>query len=1142
MCQDQEGFIWFATQGAGLCKFDGRNFAYYSQEHGLPHTQIWQMICDRKGRIWVATDGGLAMFNGKNFETFDQDDGLPSEVVWNLFEDSRGTLWIGMADGGVVKYDGNEFLEVRSINELPFDDGNAIFEDSRGNMWIGSFGHGLARFDGVEYHHYTSGDDIIGNYITSMVEVSTDRVWIGTEAGINVYDGKKFSPLDDALIGAESVEDMMVDTEGNVWIATYDNGLFMWNEHETRHFSKANGLPTNYMYSVLEDNVGNIWVGTNGGGVSKFEGEMFTHITSNDGLLSDVVMSILEDSKGNFWFATEEGLTRKDRWGHMSHFTKEDGLASNDLYYVFEDSHGSIWVSTFNGVSRITDGEVTSYGSEDGFTNSTGSTFFEDEFGRLWIGSDEGVHIYFEGEFEHYNPDSLLSVGVARIYQDSKGSLWFCTAEGVVNIQVDKAVSYTTEDGLVSGSVSDVWEDPSGKMWFLTDRGISVLSQGHFYSIGSKNGLASDNLYSMIYDGVDLWVGTEKGIDRIYLDENFELDSVEHYGRSEGFRGVECNGWAAYMDSKGFLWFGTIKGATRYNARHDNPNIIPPLVKLTNLRLFYEDVDWVEKCVNEIEAYRDVPIDPCLDYRDNHLTIDFIGLDFTTPEDVRYRFKLVGFDTEWQPETDQNSVTYSNLPPGEFVFNVIARNGDGVWSEPVTYSFVIEAPFWLKTWFYVISIPLGLGIIYVLVLLRTRRIARSKRQLEELIRLRTRDLRKQKKEVEKLSVVASQTEDGIIIADASGEITWMNQSLRRMTGLSLEKFKERFGPTVSDLSDHEDIEGFLKRIKTRKETLHYDVQATPRPGEESRMWLSASITPAYDADEKLSNIVVVYTDITDRKNAEDQLIRINKDITDSIQYASQIQEAIMPNTEILKANFPESFVFFRPRDIVSGDFYWFTRIGEVFVWCAVDCTGHGVPGAFMSMIGNEFLHQIVNNGSITGPEQALEQMDAMIKRALHKTGEDKDSKDGMDLAMVAIHMESMMGQYSGAFNPMYLVRDGELQIFEANKVSIGSIPDDFGELQGHEFKVQPGDSIYVFSDGFIDQFGGEHGKKYMRGRFKKFILSIQDHPMDKQLELVNEEFDRWKGERDQLDDVLVIGVKVENMQKDAASTKRRVKE
>lgn len=1143
MVQDNEGFIWFATQGAGLCRFDGTSFTYFSQEHGIPHTQIWNMICDTKGQIWVATEGGIARFNGKTFDRFALEEEIEEESVWSIFEDSRGQIWIGLPNEGVFRLDGNVFKRIRSTTGLPFDDGNCIMEDSRGNIWVGSFGYGLARFDGVEYHHYTSDDVLVGNYVTCVLEVANDEVWVGTEAGINVYDGKTIKPLENAWLADQSVEDMMLDKDGNVWIATYDNGVFKWNEHDPRHFTKDNGLPTNYLYSLMQDNVGNIWVGTNGGGVSKFEGEMFTHTTIADGLTGNVVMGIMQDSHGNFWFATEEGLTKKSG-DNYEYFTKDNGLPSNDLYYVYEDRHGAIWVSTFVGVSKIQDGQIITFGEPEGFTYSTATTFFEDEFGQLWAGADDGVYIYKEGRFALYNPDSLLSAGVNRVYADSKGSMWFCTTEGVVNIQVDKAITYTTQDGLPSMDITDIWEDPTGKFWFLTDRGLAILSKGRFYTITTKNGLASDNLYCMVFDGNDLWVGSEKGIDRIYFDEYFEMDStVKHYGKSEGFKGVECNGWAAYMDVHGYLWFGTIAGATRYNKRHDNPSIVPPLVKLTSLRLFYEEVDWKEKCVNEIENYRDVPANPCLTYNDNHLTFDFIGLDFTTPEDVRYKFMLVGFDEEWQPETDQSTVTYSNLPPGDFTFKVIARNADGVWSNAVTYSFVIESPFWMRTWFYVISIPLGLGLFYLIILMRTRRIARSKRQLEEVVRLRTRDLRHQKREVEKLSIVASQTEDGIIIANAKGELTWMNQSMMRITGMNLDKFKQTFGTTVAEVSDFEDIKNFLKRINTKKESAHYDVIAPKMEGyKEEDSWLSAALTPAYDEEGNLINIVMVYTDITERKKAEDQLIKVNKDITDSIQYASQIQTAIMPNQEILKRNFPESFVLFRPRDIVSGDFYWFTRIGPVFVLCAVDCTGHGVPGAFMSMIGNEFLHQIVNNGTITGPEQALGELDGMIKRALGKTGAEKDAKDGMDMGMCAIHTESLFCQYAGAFNPMYVIRDGELIEYAANKTSVGSIPDDGMELIGHEFTLKENDTLYLFTDGYIDQFGGERGKKYMRGRFKEFLLSIQDKSMDEQYKLLEHELDNWKGDRDQLDDILVISLRVVNYNKHEQSTKRIVEQ
>lgn len=273
---------------------------------------------------------------------------------------------------------------------------------------------------------------------------------------------------------------------------------------------------------------------------------------------------------------------------------------------------------------------------------------------------------------------------------------------------------FTTKDGLADDIVRSIVEDKKGNLWFgvygegivrytptyltLEKTGGNDESDGSFLEFSSKNGLCDDTVVSMSLDDDDnLWIGTEKGISRLNIKQFDETGRVEfkNYGREEGFTGIECIHNSMCQDSKGNMWFGTLRGAIQYNPRDDRPNQLEPLTRITNLRLFFKDVDW--------STYADkfgsngLPVGLKLPYNRNHIIFDFMGISLSNPNKVRYQYKLEGFDTVWSPVHKETHATYSNLPPGKYTFNVKACNGDGVWNkEPVNFSFEITPPFWRK--------------------------------------------------------------------------------------------------------------------------------------------------------------------------------------------------------------------------------------------------------------------------------------------------------------------------------------------------------------------------------------------------------------------------------------------------------------
>jgi serine phosphatase RsbU (regulator of sigma subunit) len=252
-----------------------------------------------------------------------------------------------------------------------------------------------------------------------------------------------------------------------------------------------------------------------------------------------------------------------------------------------------------------------------------------------------------------------------------------------------------------------------------------------------------------------------------------------------------------------------------------------------------------------------------------------------------------------------------------------------------------------------------------------------------------------------------------------------------------------------------------------------------------------------------------------------------KQVTDSIHYAKRIQEAILPPNNLVKQILPESFVLYKPKDIVSGDFYWIDKKNDWCYFAAVDCTGHGVPGAFMSIVGYNLLKDILKNTDSIQPSIIMDKMNDGVANTLHtNTTSGKQTKDGMDMTLCALNYSTLELQFSGAFNPLYIIRGNELIQYKADKFPVGMFIGEKQNFTNHTIQLQKGDSIYIFSDGYADQFGGPRGKKFMAGNFRQLLSDVSKLPIERQKTMLNQTIEEWRGNLEQVDDILIIGVKV----------------
>ncbi|MCE3281241.1 MAG: pas/pac sensor protein [Bacteroidetes bacterium] len=370
----------------------------------------------------------------------------------------------------------------------------------------------------------------------------------------------------------------------------------------------------------------------------------------------------------------------------------------------------------------------------------------------------------------------------------------------------------------------------------------------------------------------------------------------------------------------------------------------------------------------------------------------------------------------------------------------------------------------------------------------------------------------------------------IVVVNKSGKVEYVSPSAKRILGFEPEQLMGEgwWELTRDNVTERENIRSLaLKQLEQESllATVPYERVLKTSAGAEKWILWNTSKGP-------MNTLVGIGHDITDRKKAELQLLeknkeleQHNKDMVDSIQYASRIQEAILPDVQKIRETFKDAFVLYEPKDVVSGDYYFFyKKKNKVFV-AAVDCTGHGVPGALMSIIANGILKEVIVKKGIEEPSDILYALDDELFLALNKQ-DGGITYDGMDVSLGVFDLENNTLTYSGAFRPMLMIRNNEIIEFEGNRYPIGFYGDVSKKFVSLTTDLQENDTFYFFTDGYCDQFGGEKKKKFNRKRFKELLLSAQSMEMEEQESFLQYALLNWRQEEEQMDDILVMGVKI----------------
>jgi PAS domain S-box-containing protein len=377
----------------------------------------------------------------------------------------------------------------------------------------------------------------------------------------------------------------------------------------------------------------------------------------------------------------------------------------------------------------------------------------------------------------------------------------------------------------------------------------------------------------------------------------------------------------------------------------------------------------------------------------------------------------------------------------------------------------------------------------------------------------------------KMQSLSENSPDMILRLSPTGQFFYANPIVKIFTGVDNNDIIKR---NLSDVNFNAQIKSFfseaIQKVKSSRQKTNTETTFPTNFGDRI---MQVNAIPEYSEDKDLETILFVAHDITEQKKIEQEIKEKNHAVQESINYAQRIQTSILPNTKYLQEHLPKSFMFYKPRDVVSGDFPWFFKKGDDIFIAAVDCTGHGVPGALLSFIGYFILNNVVDHYDDIDAGLVLDKLHEGVRKTLKQDRIDSDARDGMDIALCKINLSQNLLQYSGAHRPLYLLRNGELQEFKGNRKAIGGIP--LGkkpekDFINHNINLEIGDKVFFFSDGLPDQIGGSDGRKYQASRIRKAIVEHSEFEMNEYEKYFSNDFETWKGEIKQIDDVLLIGI------------------
>lgn len=804
MLQDKKGFIWFGTRD-GLNKYDGYQFTVYKRHLqstlSLNANDIKAMVEDAAGNLWIATwSGGLNVFDPKterftHFVNNPQDrNSIASNYIRSLLLDHHGNLWIGTNEAGLDCYNPTTHTfshythDDADANSLSDNTVTTLYEDDQHTLWIGTMRGGMNRFNPTPHNFTrlpctpTDPTSLPNANVQFMMQDSHHRFWVGTYGGgLRLLDRTRLQFKAPTIAHgpekhfASTLLSITEDASGNLWIGTENEGLHCYHPDQQtlttyRHYENDNTtLGSNSVTALYTDTKGNVWIGTFQGGINLLNRDAlkfkhYRHTQNKQSISGNAVTDLFEDSGGNLWIATDGGgLNRLDATReHVTHFHKADGLPSEYVMTVREDQHHQLWMGTWAAgiaVYNPTQPRYHYYTKDPHDSTSLSSDYvyalLKDRQQRLWVGTyGGGLNLYnpTTDNFTRFThkanaPTTLSANYILTLFEDHHGTLWIGTDGGGLNAYHPDTQTFTayqyqgTPQSISNNIVSAICETADGYLWLGTNAGLDKFdpTQGTVVaSYYTEQGLPTDLITGILTDRQqNLWIGTAHGLSRFTpatgTFKNFTLsDGIQ----DNEFR-AECTG------QNGRMYFGGKNGFNAFDPETVKSLAFDPPLVFTGFKIFNkevpialedDDASPLKTSITEAKALT-------LTYQQSVMTFEFASLNYIGSEKKQYRYRLKGFDKDWNYVGTQHSATYTNLNPGPYTFEVEGLTNEGHWStDTATLDLIITPPFWKTWWFKLMSLLALTGIIGLSFYIRLYNARKRNRALKEEVRKRTHEL------------------------------------------------------------------------------------------------------------------------------------------------------------------------------------------------------------------------------------------------------------------------------------------------------------------------------------------------------------------------------------------------------------------
>ncbi len=1086
------------------------------------------------------------------FEKLSVENGMSQSSVLSIMQDSQGFMWFATLDG-LNKYDGYDFKVYwnSQTKEHTISDNmvNVLFETkdkTNPTFWIGTAANGLCKYNKLKdnfesFKHSQYKENSISNNNINDIVGNNEILWIATDKGLNKFNQNinnftYFSPSKDKnSISSDTILCLEFDLSGNLWIGT-KTGLNFLNTTTNKiksfkHLSLISNTEINDIYT--ENDI--VWLGTSIGlfsySISKdklTEHKINIYSKKGTSVKADIT-SVIKDKNNILCLGTRTGGLIRFNLKTYNYFTykheaiNKHSLSTNSILSIYRDKSDILWVGTsLGGVNKwnraAEDLDVFRHNpyDENSLSASQVRSFFVDKDQNIWVGTVEGGLNKWDKQndkFFHYkkNPkktNSLSHNHIRSILEDSKNRFWVATDGGGLNLFNKKNGTfkhYIADNSANSISHNRVWkilEDNKQRLWVGTfGGGLNLFnpkkeSFKHFqYSEQNKNSISSDLVTSILQDSKGtLWIGTFSGLNKL----NPETESFTRYTNDKNNSNSISNDriYSIFEDTEENLWIGTKGGLNKFDRQNnqftvynrDNselPNNVILGITEEGEYLWLSTNNGISRMHKETGKIKN------FDMGDGLQSNEFLAGSFYKKKDGEILFGGIdGFNAFYPKNITDNP----HKPP-------IVITGFQISNQYIETDTIISSKKQIVLDYYQNDISFDFVALDFIFPQKNKYKYMLEGDDKEWINAGFRRFAKYTNLQPgnyTFKVIGSNNDDvwneegtsfNLIIQPAFWQTLWFKILLIVfVVSATFIFFKLR-----------------IRTIKKRNEELEAEVKRR-----------TLEIRQQNDEIKAQRDELAVQKDYISEQKQE---------ITDSIHYAKKIQTAALPTNEYITDNIPEHFILFKPRDIVSGDFYWVGKKGNKIIITAVDCTGHGVPGAFMSMLGISFLNKIVNEKNITDSGEILNRLRTNIINALHPKGYEIESKDGMDMSLCVIDTENNTIDFSGAYNPLFLMQNGTITEIKADRMPVARY-DIMEPFTVNKINIQKGDSIYMFSDGYPDQFGGPKNKKFMKGKLRKMFEDIYMKPMSEQHQILDNTIEEWKGDEPQIDDIIIIGIRL----------------